>query len=240
MFADADHYPVEEANRSSADTSIDVSEMASAPLMPLVEAQPAPSVSARVRFSVAMAWKADFTGDGEADWILRGRPDDEGRVHEAWITSSGQVQYETDYFSTPIYTRWLVNIDADPELEVIVASGFEDGTDYALLDPRARDGSLRAAFRFLPLTTIVSCTTGCERVGIGDSLGLGSIDGNLGIRVALEHTIHTFDSEWSVPTNQRVLPAVAFVGGTGSSLAGPSNANFAWMTLANVRDRVLR
>ena len=98
----------------------------------------------------------DFTGDGVADRILSVDADVDvpGRTYttrELWVRSDGALLRSTLLFRTPIWERWFVNLDRDPEPELLTASGYEDGVDFELEDQTQELRAQEGLFRFVPV-----------------------------------------------------------------------------------------
>lgn len=89
---------------------------------------------------IQRAVSVDFNGDGVEDYIVwapYAGPEVPGKTFsntEYWITSEYRVARTRPLYVTPIYKRWLVNLDDDPEPEILVESGYEDGSDFLLYD----------------------------------------------------------------------------------------------------------
>jgi hypothetical protein len=126
---------------------------------------------------IRRAESVDFTGDGVPDFVLSVEPDVDlpGKTYdtrELWITSDGNLLRSTLLFRTPIWERWFVNLDRDPEPELLTVSGYEDGVDFEIADQTEELRAQEGLFRLLPVFRV----EGSE--GSPHALGLpGNLDG---------------------------------------------------------------
>jgi hypothetical protein len=105
---------------------------------------------------VERAETLDFNGDGVEDYIVSAPADEEvpGRTYttkEYWITSEYQVVRTRQYFRTTIWDRWFVNLDADPEPEILTCAGYEDGVDCAFADQTEGLRKQEFLLQFVPI-----------------------------------------------------------------------------------------
>ncbi len=141
----------------------------------------------------------DFTGDGVEDFIVSVDPDQviPGRTFstkELWITSDYRIVRTPQLFRTPIFERWFVNLDADPEPEIVTCAGYEDGIDYWIDDQTDALGRTAFLFRFLPVASIEDADEGPRAVWIDRE----QLRGTAVRRVAAGHGIvcsFDYDSE---------------------------------------------
>ncbi len=89
---------------------------------------------------IQRAFTVDFTGDGADDflvWVPYTGPDVPGKTFrstEFWIRSDLTVARTRRLLLTSSYKQWFVNLDADPELEILVKSEYENGSEFLLHD----------------------------------------------------------------------------------------------------------
>lgn len=93
----------------------------------------------------------DFTGDSLNDYIVRKRTDSYGSYRDYWITSRFELFLEFEENPVDINYFWLINLDSDPEPEIYVAVGFEDGIDYAIYDIDTSTKTINLMFHFSPV-----------------------------------------------------------------------------------------
>lgn len=106
--------------------------------------------------NVQRAETVDFNGDGVEDYIVSVPADEEvpGKTYttkEYWITSEYQVVRTRQYFRTPIYDRWFVNLDDDAEPELLVCAGYEDGVDCVFRDQTDGLRAQEFLLQFVPI-----------------------------------------------------------------------------------------
>jgi hypothetical protein len=82
----------------------------------------------------------DFTGDKIPDYICRTSIDTSGIGNEYWISSDFKTIKKTKYYTDGFYYRWFINLDNDPEPEILEVSGAEDGADYTINDQNLLTG----------------------------------------------------------------------------------------------------
>lgn len=75
----------------------------------------------------------DFSGDKIIDFIVTTKLDkEEYKICEYWITSENNLIRIYESYQDGIKIRKIINLDNDPEMEVISAYGYEDGIDWIL------------------------------------------------------------------------------------------------------------
>ena len=96
---------------------------------------------------------ADFDGDGTDDFLVVTKLPPGSRLSHRYtlVTSLGKVLAKRDFFRTPVWFYWFVNLDEDPLLEFILYSGYEDGADFVLFDVDETTTSLEKRLTFLPV-----------------------------------------------------------------------------------------
>lgn len=82
---------------------------------------------------IELVEEIDFDGDNKKETIITTASSKTDNSYEYWF-KNGKIIYEFKYPLTSINKKWFVNIDDDPQNEVIRAQGFEDGIDYAIFD----------------------------------------------------------------------------------------------------------
>jgi hypothetical protein len=82
----------------------------------------------------------DFTGDKVPDYICKTTIDTLGIGNEYWISSEYKTIKKVKYYGDGFSYRWFINLDHDPEPEMFVANGDEDGADYIIMDQNLVSG----------------------------------------------------------------------------------------------------
>ncbi|KQO22980.1 hypothetical protein ASF10_11590 [Flavobacterium sp. Leaf82] len=82
----------------------------------------------------------DFTGDKVPDYICKTTIDTLGIGNEYWISSEYKTIKKVKYYGDGFSYRWFINLDHDPEPEMFVANGDEDGADYTIMDQNLVSG----------------------------------------------------------------------------------------------------
>jgi len=73
----------------------------------------------------------DFSGDGLPDFLVQTKRNEDHQYNEYWIHSNKKLfKIKKRCVMGIQYTRF-VNLDGDPECEMYVAMGYEDGVDYS-------------------------------------------------------------------------------------------------------------
>jgi hypothetical protein len=105
-----------------------------------------------IKEKITSTLQVDFTGDNRADFICKtqSNPGSES-YYEYWISSTYQVIKKVVRYQMDYDFFWLMNLDQDPEPEILTATGYEDGIDYSLQDQNLKTGQDRILFYFNPI-----------------------------------------------------------------------------------------
>ena len=93
----------------------------------------------------------DFTGDKIPDFICKMKADSTGQGIEYWVSSNYKIIKTTKYYSDGFYYRWFINLDEDPEPEIVKATGDEDYADYTIADQNLVSGFDRILLYINPI-----------------------------------------------------------------------------------------
>ena len=165
----------------------------------------------------------DFNGDNKLDYFVLFRnpswhsSSTKPFAFELWYTSSFKVVKRVQISVVLDYDfRWFINLDNDPEPEIVSARGFSDGVTYAISDQNPSDWSEKLTFSFNPI--LIDPTDPWEVHYWGYTKDITNImtknDGGLiKIRCSFEHKVYR-DSEHYVPDwqQQHQLPVIFFTG----------------------------
>lgn len=150
----------------------------------------------------------DFTGDKNNDFIVKTKIDENGyKICEYWISSKYELIRQIETYNDGIKMRKYINLDNDPELEIIDASGYEDGIDYTVQNINLNTGELETVLYFNPIIE----TETKNYWGYPWDWTKLKIKSDKRIKVSLQHEIER-DREISFPRNQKILPAIYFDG----------------------------
>lgn len=150
----------------------------------------------------------DFTGNQEQDFIITTEIDENNyRLCEYWITSNFKKVRQAGTYREGIQLREFINLDDDIELEIIDASGFEDGIDYTIKDLDIETGNLKTLLYFNPIIETE------EKVYWGYPWDWTRLKFNSDkrIKASLKHSIER-DGNITFPDNQQILPIIYFEG----------------------------
>lgn len=192
---------------------------------------------------IIKAEAVDFNGDGKQDYlvIVEDKSDAKPLTYELWYTSSFKLvkrvpKYESDYDR-----KWFINLDDDPEPEIVSASGFEDGIDYSIYDQNLVKGTDVLLFRFNPVLIDTSNTQKEYYWGYPwdvTNIMVKAEGGSVRIRCSLNHDIERYGAI-DIPTWQKKLPAIFFVGKTTQpDIEVGTIRNIEWLTLGEIEKQI--
>jgi hypothetical protein len=107
-----------------------------------------------IKGKIIKVFQVDFTGDGRQDFICRSElpiPNDTFNFIESWPTADKKILSSEPEPAPEADYSYFVNLDNDPEPEIIRADGFEDGIDYYFLDQDLKTGNRFVLFYFSPV-----------------------------------------------------------------------------------------
>lgn len=174
-----------------------------------------------------------FSGGNKQDYIITTKLDNNGhKVCEYWITSDLIKVRQVEIFKDGIQIRKFINLDTDPELEIIDATGYEDGIDYTIQDLDIITGELKKVLYFNPII----------ETKIKDYWGYPwdwtklKLNSNFQLKVSLKHKIER-NGNITFPKNQKIMPVIYFEGNPTqeSSVEGIKSIN--WLTLNEIIEK---
>ena len=156
---------------------------------------------------ITALYEVDFSGDGIKDYIAE-CDDNKGSFYEYWITSDHKI-FNIAYLPQEIHYRFVGNLDNDPELEIVRATGYEDGIDYYIAELDSQLQKEKILFFFNPIIlkdhiNYWAYPWDIEDIQLKESK----------IHVSVDHNILRY-GEISNPSEQTMLP-VLFFNGTSS------------------------
>lgn len=80
----------------------------------------------------------DFNGDEKRDYIIELKTNHPDKYHEVWITDKFEPYLQKVNDRLEFDYRFFINLDDDPEAELITARGTNKGINYVLLDYSGR------------------------------------------------------------------------------------------------------
>jgi len=158
----------------------------------------------------------DVDGDGKLDFIIEIKNDasDEPYAFDLWYSSSYKLIKKVPKYNMDYDFLWFVNLDEDPEPEIVAADGYSDGIDYSIYDQNLEDGSTSLLFRFNPVLIDDSNKQKDYYWGYPwdiSNIIIRSNNGVLQVKCSLRHGIAR-DGEIDTPEWQKMLPAIFFEG----------------------------
>ncbi len=150
----------------------------------------------------------DFKGDNKKDFIVTTMLDENGyKVREYWISSDYKKIRQADIYKDGIQIRKFINLDNDPEPEVIDATGFEDGIDYTIKNLNLKSGELEVVLYFNPVIE----SEDQNYWGYPWDWRRLKINNDGQIKTSLNHKI-VRDGNVKIPKNQKIMPIIYFEG----------------------------
>ncbi len=138
--------------------------------------------------------------------------------------------------------QWFVNLDNDPEPEIISASGFEDGVDYSIYDLNVHDYTDSLLFRFNPVLLDSSVKSGTYFWGYPRDIShILTRDKNskLEIYCSFDHNISRHFEEIDIPGWQYILPVIFFTGNSSQPAIKVEKIKSAeWLSLEEIAKRI--
>ncbi len=93
----------------------------------------------------------DFTGDHKKDFIIKLKPDSLGLIKEYWVNTDFSIIKKVFYSSNIFHYRWFINLDSDPEPEIIEAIGDSSYANFMVVDQQLHKGIDSVLFYFKPI-----------------------------------------------------------------------------------------
>lgn len=187
----------------------------------------------------------DFDGDDKLDFIVFVKNDtsDNPFAFELWYTSSFKLTKRVPKYISDFDYKWFINLDEDPEPEIISAYGFTDGIDYSIYDPNLAKGSDILLFRFNPV--LIDSSNKQKEYYWGYPWDVANIiikieNEVLRIRCSLNHDIIR-DAYIDIPKWQHTLPIILFEGKTTQpDIEVKAIRKVRWLTLIEIVKAVRR
>jgi len=129
---------------------------------------------------------------------------------------------------------WFINIDNDPEPEILNASGYSDGIDYWFSDQNIKTGIDEILFYFSPIIVEPNKTYWGYPWDI-TGLTIKTENAHTKLKCSLDHTISR-DDEYTLPEWQKQLPVIVFQGRpTQPDLQTTIIKNYQWLTKKEIK-----
>ena len=182
----------------------------------------------------------DFNGDGLRDFICQPRYKTEliDPHKEIWINSDFKKAKSVEKYWMDYDYFWFVNIDSDPEPEILSATGYSDGIDYCFIDQDLATGKDSILFYFNPVILNANKKYWGYPWDITD-LRIKLDNGLVKIKCSLDHTI-TRDGEITRPDWQKQFPVICFSGQSTQPNINIGQINgFEWLSISEILDKVI-
>ena len=189
----------------------------------------------------------DFNGDNKLDYIVLFKNQTwqsnftEPFAFEWWYTSNFKVVKKVPKYIVDYDYRWFINLDKDPEQEIVSARGYADGIDYSFYNQNLINGSDTLIFTLNPV--LLDSSNKLKQQYWGYPWDITNIitrirDGKIQIRCSLDHDIIR-DSEHYVPDWQHILPVIFFIGKTTQpNIRVAPIRKVQWLTLQEIIEKV--
>lgn len=128
-----------------------------------------------------------------------------------------------------IQIRKFINLDADPELEIIDATGYEDGIDYTIQNLNLETGELVTILYFNPVIE----TEEKNYWGYPWDWTKLKIKSKGQIKVSLNHVIRR-DGNITIPKNQKIMPVIYFDGIPTQKSNVDEIQEIEWLTISEI------
>ena len=93
----------------------------------------------------------DFNGDNKKDFIFKLKPDSLGIINEYWINSDFSIAKKVLFTNELFHYKWFINLDGDPEPEIIEAVGDSIAANFLVIDQNLKLGKDSVLFYFKPV-----------------------------------------------------------------------------------------
>ncbi len=175
----------------------------------------------------------DITGDSKSDYIVTSRiVENEYKFFEYWVSADFNILRRMEVFGDGIQIRKFINIDLDPELELINAIGFEDGIDYTIQDFNVITGELKTILYFNPIIE----TELKDYWGYPWDWTKLKINQNNKIKASLNHNIER-DGNITIPKNQKIMPAIYFEGNPTQEITVEKIQETNWLIINEIVEK---
>ena len=182
----------------------------------------------------------DFNGDGLKDYICQ--PDYKTNLidphKEIWINSDFKKVKSIEKYWMDYDFFWFVNIDSDPEPEILSATGYSDGIDYCFIDQDLKTGNNTILFYFNP----VILDSDNEYWGYPwdiKNLLLKLENGQIKVKCSLDHDVER-DGEITRPDSQSQFPVICFTGkSTQPNIKVGQINGFEWLTIKEIMNKIV-
>ena len=189
---------------------------------------------------ITKTFQVDFTGDGINDYICHLDFQDKTKsvYKEIWINSQFKIIKTIEKYSMDYDFFWFVNIDNDPEPEILSATGYSDGIDYCFIDQDLRKGRDKVLFYFNPVIIDGDSKYWGYPWGISDLL-IKMDNGFIKIKCSLDHEI-TRDGVITRADWQKKIPVICFSGHSTQPDIKVGKVNgFEWLTISEIMDKII-
>jgi len=204
-----------------------------------------PQISNSISGKILKTYAIDFDGDDKLDFLVyvKNETSDTPFAFELWYASSFKLVKRVPKYISDYDYKWFIDLDEDPEPEIISAYGFTDGIDYSIYDQNLAKGSDILLFRFNPV--LVDSSNKQKEYYWGYPWDVTNITTKIEsevmrIRCSLNHDI-VRDAYINIPKWQHTLPVIFFVGKTTQpDIEVEAIKKVRWLTLSEIVKAVRR
>jgi hypothetical protein len=204
-----------------------------------------PFIRGTIQGQMLPARTIDFDGDGNGDYLVIVKNDTSKEPYgfELWYTSLGRVVKRVPKYTLASDLTWFINLDGDPEPELITARGTAEAVDYAVYDQHLTTGLDSLLFYFTP--AFLESPQMSKEYYWGNPADVADIvvsdqSGQLLVRCSFEHSI-PWKGRSNLPWWQNMVPVILFVGKeTRGEIDFGVIRKTEWMTLREIAQRVRR
>lgn len=194
-------------------------------------------ITSLIKGQIKRVLQVDFNGDGKPDFICQYEPTikvDNADFLQDWVTSEKIIVKTERKYSMDFDYSWFVNIDNDPEPEIFLASGYEDGIDYAFYDQDLKTGKNNLLFYFNPVIIENNKHYWGYPWDISDII-IKSDSSKIYIKSSVDNDMER-DGNITIPDTTKKIPAIFFYGhSTQKDLKVGEIRNIKWTTIDELK-----
>jgi hypothetical protein len=193
-----------------------------------------PQLNGVIPGNFVRGFMVDFDGDGKKDYICW-LTQSETVTHEYWVTADLRLTKTIPKYDQEYDYLWLINLDDDPEAEIVRAIGYEDGIDYSLLDPDGTGAKENLICYFNPVIIDGNAYYWGYPWDIIEIITFQAND-IVFLQATLDHSIQR-DGQVVIPRSPAKFPAIFFIGQpTHQDMTVTEIKKIGWLTMDDLRE----
>jgi len=168
----------------------------------------------------------DFNGDKKKDFIFKLKPDSLGIINEYWINADFSIAKKVLFTNELFHYKWFINLDDDPEPEIIEAVGDSIAANFLVIDQNLKLGIDSVLFNFKPVFIEKGKQYWSNHKNITNIFARAK-----GKTVQLYYTLYETEE---VKETQNLLPILFFKGKSAPIQDNYSFTKLEWLTLKEI------